>query len=445
LRQRDRDRLKVLHEVEKGHLRQGEAALQLGMSERGFRKLLRRYRAKGDRAVVHGLRGRKSNRGIDGRTARRAVALVQAHYGDFGPTLASEYLAQEHGLEISREKLRQLLTAAGFWEPKQRKLNEVHLWRPRRSCWGELLQWDTSVHAWLEERGPAKMYLIAGIDDATNRLFARFVQADSSEQHMRVLWAYLERYGRPQALYTDRASVFQPTLPPGWREEEPSLKTETQMGRALRELGVEWIAAHSPQAKGRVERCFGTLQDRLVKALRLAGIGSLEEANRYLEEVFLPDWNQRFARQPAQALDAHRPIGPQQDLASALAKVETRKVGNDYTVAWNGAKWQIPKGAIGAGLRGTSIRIEQRLDGALVARIEGQSVRLSMCKEAIPQPEPEPTRRPGKRFIPSPGQSRWMDGFRVESNPAWKSYREQVAAATVSVPLRSPSGLPPRN
>lgn len=144
LGQRERDRLKVLHEVEQGHLKQSEAAVQLGMSERGFRKLLKRYRAQGDRAVVHGLKGRKSNRRLDKRKAARAVRLVRARYSDFGPTLASEYLREEHGIEISREALRELLMAAGAWEPKQRRLKRVHVWRTRRSCRGELLQWDTS-------------------------------------------------------------------------------------------------------------------------------------------------------------------------------------------------------------------------------------------------------------------------------------------------------------
>jgi hypothetical protein len=168
-----------------------------------------------------------------------------------------------------------------------------------------LVQWDTSVHAWLEERGPAKMYLIALIDDATSRLFARFVAADSTEHHMRVLWAYLERYGRPQAVYTDRAGLFQPTLAPGWKDEEPGQKTETQMGRAFRELGIEWIAAHSPQAKGRIERSFQTLQDRLVKRLRRAGVKSLEAANRYLEDEFLAEWERRFTVKAASEVNAH--------------------------------------------------------------------------------------------------------------------------------------------
>jgi hypothetical protein len=238
------------------------------------------------------------------------------------------------------------------------------------------------------------------------------------------LWAYLERYGRPQALYTDRASVFQPTWTPGWQGEEPGPKAETQMGRALRELGIEWIAAHSPQAKGRVERCFGTLQDRLVKALRLAGVRTLEDANRYLEEVFLPEWNERFTRPAAHALDAHRPIG-RQDLASVLAKVERRRVGNDYTVPWNGQKWQIPKAAVGPGLRGSSIRVEEHLDGRMVAQMNGKPVALVLCEETV-RPQSQPGKRPRKRFVPAPGQNRWMDGFHVEGNAAWKQYRERT-------------------
>ncbi len=438
--ERERDRLKILHQVETGDLKQREAAVQLGLSERGLRKLLQRYRKEGDGAVVHGLRGRRSNRKLARRIGARAVALVRAHSQDFGPTLAAEYLAARHGIEISRETLRQLLVAEGLWKPTPRKVAQVHQWRARRSCAGELLQWDTSVHAWLEERGPAKMYLIAGIDDATSRLFARFVPADSSAQHMRVLWAYLERYGRPRALYTDRAGVFQPALAPGWKEQEPGPKTETQMGRALRELGIEWIAAYSPQAKGRIERCFGTLQDRLVKALRKAGIDTLEEANRYLEEAFLPEWNERFVVLPAQAVDAHRPLEPEQELASALARVEQRKVGSDYTVPWNGQKWQIPKAAVRVGLRGAAIRVEQRLNGRMMARIGEEFVELTVCEEAVRAAEV--VRRAGKRFVPGPGQSRWMDGFHIESNAAWKAHREQ--AVSVSGPLRSPSGLPPR-
>jgi predicted DNA-binding protein (UPF0251 family) len=342
LNEKERDRLKVLHEVEQGHLKQRQAAEQLRMSERGFRKLLRRFRKSKDSAVVHGLRGRRSNREIGAETATKAVEAVKREYRDFGPTLAAEYLGKDLNIGLSRETLRQLLIREGLWKAKTQKISEVHVWRPRRSCAGELVQWDTSVHAWLEQRGPDRMYLIALIDDASSQLFARFVPADSSEQHRRVLGAYVGRYGRPQAAYTDKASLFQPALAPGWKEEEPGPKSETQIGRAFRELGIEWIAAHSPQAKGRVERCFGTLQDRLVKGLRRAGAETLESANEYLEREFLKEWNERFTVQPASEVNAHRPMTETLCLESILSHVEQRQVTNDYTVAWEGQRWQIP-------------------------------------------------------------------------------------------------------
>ena len=269
------------------------------------------------------------------------------------------------------------------------------------------------------------MYLVAMIDDATNRLHARFVEADTAEQNMQVLWSYLERYGRPQAVYTDKAGMFQPALAPGWKTEDPGPKTETQLGRALRELGIEWIAAHSPQAKGRIERCFETLQDRLVKALRQAGVKSMEEANAYLEEVFLPEWDRRFTRAPARVVDGHRRL-EKLELASILSVVETRRVANDYTVPWSGDKWQIPRSAIRPGLRGSRLRIEQRLDGSMVARIERTFVGLQPCEETSEQRVEVKTSQPSrKRFKPSPGQSRWMQGFRVNGNAAWRAYREQ--------------------
>ena len=258
---------------------------------------------------------------------------------------------------------------------------------------------------------------------------ARFVEADTTEQNVRVLWSYLERYGRPQAVYTDKAGMFQPTLARGWKTEDPQAKTETQLGRALRELGIEWIAAHSPQAKGRIERCFGTLQDRLVKALRQAGVKTREGANQYPEEVFLPDWNQRFVHPAASTVEGHRPL-EKQELASILGVVETRRVGNDYTVPWGGEPWQIPRSAIRPGLRGSRVRIEQRLDGCMVAKIEGETIALQRCgATSPPKVEVRTSQRSPKRYKPAPGQSRWMSGFRVSGNAAWRAYREQGSQA----------------
>ena len=417
--ERERDRLKVLHEVSEGHLTQSQGAEQLRISERGFRKLLRRFREKGDGAVVHGLRNRRSNRSLADETAIQAIAAVRRDYSDFGPTLAAEYLKKDQAISVSRETLRRLLIREGLWEAKPRKVRQTHVWRPRRSCRGELIQWDTSIHAWLEDRGPEKMYLIALIDDASSTLFARFVPADSTEHHMRVLWAYLERYGRPQSVYTDKASLFQPTLAPGWKEEEPGPKTETQMGRAFRELGIEWIAAHSPQAKGRIERSFGTMQDRLVKGLRRAGAASLEEANRYLDDEFLPEWNRRFVVKAASEVDAHRPVGDVLYMDGILSHVETRRAMNDYTIAWEGQRWQIPKEKVRPGVRGSTIRIEARLDGRLMARIGEEYVELSVCVPAE-RVMAQSRKRPARKHVPLPGTSRWMDGFSVRKRETEK-------------------------
>jgi transposase len=294
LTQKERDRLKVLHEVKQGHLTQAAGAEQLGISERWVRELIRRIRQKGDRAVVHGLRGRASKRRIQPKKRQRAIELYRREYGDFGPTLAAEYLQERHRIQVSKETLRKWLMEAAAWKAKPRKAREIHAWRPRRSCRGELVQWDTSIHDWLEGRSRGPVKLIAMIDDASNELFAQFVEEDSTAEHMKVLRDYLKQNGRPQAFYTDKAGLFHVNLPRKPGSEADTKENETQIGRALRELGIELIHAHSPQAKGRVERCFGTLQDRLVKGLRKAGAASIEQANRYLGKVFLPMWNRRF-------------------------------------------------------------------------------------------------------------------------------------------------------
>src|SRR5450432_2645269 len=215
--------------------------------------------------------------------------LSQDVYRGFGPTLASEYLAKKHDIEVSRETTRKWMVEAKLWRPRRQRVEKRHEWRPRRSRFGELVQWDTSTHDWLEGRGET-VYLIAMIDDATSRLFARFVRHDSTEENMQLLWSYLEKLGRPIAFYTDKASLFQTAEKR--KRDEPGVEKDavemppTQIGRALRELGITWIAAHSPQAKGRVERNFKTAQDQLVKGLRVAGVKTIEQANQYLQEDY---------------------------------------------------------------------------------------------------------------------------------------------------------------
>jgi len=268
--QRERDRLMVLKKALKRLIRQRQAAEELKLSERQVRRLLVKLKETGDGAVIHGLRGRRSNRRLAEQAREKAVRILsQEVYRGFGPTLASEYLASKHKLRIGRETLRQLMLGAGLWRGRSQRNVEVHEWRARRGPRGDLVQWDTCEHDWLEGRGE-KLYLIHMIDDATSELTARFVRHDSTEENMRLLWSYLECHGRPVAFYTDKASIFQ-TAPKKNHLLPDEPLPPTQIGRALRELGIGWTPAHSPQAKGRIERSFLTAQDRLVKGLRVSG------------------------------------------------------------------------------------------------------------------------------------------------------------------------------
>ena len=421
--EKERDRLKVLHEALQGHILQREAAEQLGLSERWVRERLRRLRKEGDPSLIHGLKGKPSNRALPSEQRQRLVSLYREHYTDFGPTLAAEYLAARHGLKLSRETVRRELIREGLWQAKPRQVKRVHVWRQRRSMRGELVQWDTSTHNWLEGRGP-KLYLISLIDDATSELFARFVENESTRSNLEVLGQYLERNGRPVAVYTDKAGHFQ--VNPGRINHygDRSREGVTQIERALGELGIVRIAAHSPQAKGRVERCFGTLQDRLVKSLRLSKITTLEEANQHLEEEFLPQWKERFTRKPALVVDAHRSLHAEQDLASILSHVETRQVANDYTVSWQGKRWQIPREAVEVGLRGRKVRLEDRRDGSVWVQLKQGPVETKLCEAAaMVEPTAEAVGEEVKPNRPASarrdhnrgGKSDWMRNFSTKN------------------------------
>ena len=391
---KERERLKVLQQVEEGHLQQIEAARRLHLTERQVRRLQARLRAEGDGGIVHRLRGRRSNRKISDRLRQRAVReLRQACYAGFGPTLAAEHLARG-GIRVSRETLRTWMSAVGLWRPRSRRVKAVHVWRPRRSAFGELLMMDSSPYRWLEERGPT-CHLIAMIDDATSQVWGRLVEHDSSEENLRTLGGWLERYGRPLALYTDKNSLFVTSRPVQWQEQLRGEPARTQFGRALAELGIEWIAAHSPQAKGRIERLFGTLQDRLVKEMRLQQITNLEQANRFLELTFWPFWEQRFVRQPALAVNAHRSLDRSHRLEEILSVREARTVAADHTVLWNGQRWGLWREDACAGLRGARVEIERRLDGSHWLRFRARYLPLHRCPAAPPAATPSGLRPTG--------------------------------------------------
>jgi transposase len=418
--QRDRDRLVALKKTRKGLITQRQAAEEIGQSERHIRRLLRSLKSKGDGALVHALRGQQSNRKLDEKTKQKALEILGRDvYQGFGPTLAAEYLASKHGIHVGRETVRSWMVEGKLWRASRQRIDKIHPWRPRRSRVGELIQWDTSEHAWLEDRGP-KLYLISMIDDASSRIHARFVLHDSTEENMRLVWSYVERHGRPVSYYTDKAGLFQ-TAPKTARyatelpRDERDPLPPTQIGRALGELDIVWIGAHSPQAKGRVERSFQTAQDRLVKGLRVAGARTLEQANAYLEAEFIVWWNNTIAVVPASSDDAHRPLGKEHSLAASLSYVEPRQVSNGYTIQFDNQTYQIARSDIRAGLRGADVRVEIRLDASMAVRFGTRYLTVTACQPRPKVPKPKVvanrTRKPaGPRL-----KSNWMKNFHLTS------------------------------
>jgi hypothetical protein len=379
---KERDRLKVMAALAEGRLKQVDAARLIKLTVRQVRRLEERYARQGDAGLVHQSRGRPSNRRTATATREEVLARVRADYADFGPTLASEKLAQRDRLSVSRETLRQWMVKEGLWEVRQRG-QHVHLWRPRRSCAGELVQMDTSEHDWFEGRGEIEPVLITVIDDATGKTVSRFYPGDTTLANLDVIGRYVRRYGRALNTYADRKSLFKARRPPTRAEALAGLEPESQVARALRELGMPYIAAGSPQAKGRVERSFETDQDRLVKELRLAGIQTIEAANRFLEETYLPERRRRFAVRAASSVDAHR-SATGYDLAAILSIQTRRTVANDYTVRHEGRRYQIERQSIRGGLRGSKVLVEERIDGSMRLRWQGRYLRFHALPEAAP-------------------------------------------------------------
>jgi hypothetical protein len=279
-----------------------------------------------------------------------------------------------------------------------------------------------------EGRGE-KLYLIAMIDDATSRLFARFVRHDSTEENMRLLWSYVEKFGRPLGFYTDKASLFRNNGKR--RRDEPGVDKDpvemppTQIGRALAELGIAWIAAHSPQAKGRVERNFATAQDRLVKGMRVAGVKTIEGANRYLMEDYLVWWERELTVEPARADDAHRPLEKTHNLAASLSYVETRQIRNDYTFRWEGKLHQIERAFVVGGMRGAAVRVEKRLDGSMAVRYGERYLKTELCPAPVKTADTgrDPARRRTTVSKPRP-KSNWSQNFDLKKAPKiWQAIR----------------------
>lgn len=357
---KERIRLEALSRVKRGELSVVSATALMGLSIRQARRVWKRFVASGDAGLVHALRGRASNRRLSQPTRDRIVKRHQERYADFGPTLACEKLALE-GLALSPNTLTALLKERGLWERRRRR-GRHRKRRERRACLGSMVQMDGSHHDWFEARGP-RCVLMVMVDDATSTTFARFYPAETTEAAFDVFGRWVKRQGVPRSLYVDRHSIY--------RDEDHPEKP-TQFGRAMKELSVDLIRAHSPQAKGRVERMNGTLQDRLVKEMRLRDISSIGQANALLEAKFLDDLNRRYAVKATRDQDLHRPVDAGVVLEEVLCVAEQRVVGNDWCVRWNNRWLQIDARHAALNLPGRKVVVKQRGDGVLLVLRGGE-------------------------------------------------------------------------
>jgi len=372
--QKEVGRLEVIQAVASKQLRQVDAAAQLGVSVRQVKRLVRRYRQAGPAGLVSGHRGKRANNALPEAVRQAALRLVREHYHDFGPTLACEKLVEQHGLSLSTETLRQWMVAEGLWQPKRAKQARIHQRRPRRHCLGELVQVDGSPHDWFEDRGP-RCTLIVFIDDATGRLMAlRFARAETTQAYMQTLEHYLHQHGRPVAVYSDKHSIFRVNRP----EREGEL---TQFSRALKTLDIEPIHANSPQAKGRVERANQTLQDRLVKELRLRGVHDIEAANAWLPE-FMADYNARFAVAAHSPNDAHRTlVHSAEELALILCLHHTRILSKNLTFQFKNREYQLQGQNQGYRLRGAGVTVCESFDSPVTVLYQGRVLPYRLLAE----------------------------------------------------------------
>ena len=436
---KERRRLAVLSRVKDGNLSLTGAAELLDLSERQAWRVWARYRRAGDAGLVHGLRGQPGNRRGVAAVRKRALALYRQHYHDFRPKLASEYLLEQHGLAVERRTLRRWLVQEGLWQSRSPR-GPRRQRRERRACLGELVQIDGSEHDWFEGRR-ARCVLMVMIDDATGLTLARFYEAETTRAAMGLLQAWAQTYGLPLALYSDRHSIYRVnTLSADEEHQRTGKRPPTQMGRALAELGVNLIWAGSPQAKGRVERAHGTLQDRLVKALRVQGIAGLDAANGFLDAGFLADHNHRFGVEAHGPADLHRPVDRAR-LDAALCVREVRVAGKDQCVSWEGRVLQLRPTRTQPGLAGRRVEVCVDLAGVLSVRRNGQGIAhqvLAARRARLPQPALA-QRLAQHQPPPKPARSHPWRGLVIEPERGRPPVKGRSAPARWRSPtLRSP-------
>lgn len=352
------NRTEVFLRVKNKQLSQVQAAEELNLSVRQMQRLYREFKKHGVRALVSKKRGMRGNRQLNSSIKERTIELIKKPlYMGFRPTFMCETLEKRHLIKISKETTRQLMIEHHVWQSKNKKSPVIHQQRKRRARWGELVQIDGSPHHWFEERRES-CTLIVFIDDATGRIYCKFAESETTVAYMETSWEYLNKYGKPLAFYSDRHGIFRVNIPNCNKKEQL-----TQFGRAAKELDIEIICANSPQAKGRVEKANRTLQDRLVKELRIRGINTIEEANRFLTETYLEEFNQQFAVAPASKEDAHRKVRQETDLSQIFCEKHIRTVSKNLELQFANIVYQIRLPKPFNGLIGAKVTVLKKLDG----------------------------------------------------------------------------------
>jgi len=378
----ERERLVVVRSVVEGRVGQGLASERLGLSGRQVKRLVRRYRTEGDAGLVSKQRGRASNHRLSEGLTQRVRDLLATKYRDFGPTLAAEKLAELEAIAISRETIRRLQIGMKLWKAKRRRVKRIFALRERRPRFGELIQIDGSPHDWFEGRGP-RCTLIVFIDDATGRLTAlRFAPAETTRAYLGALRDHVLAHGCPAAFYSDRHGIFRVNA-----KDAASGDGKTELGRVSERLRIELINALTPQAKGRVERANQTLQDRLVREMRLRGISSIEEAQAFTP-AFIAAWNEKFAAPPRDSQDAHRPWTKGADaLEEALARRDQRVLSKALTFSVGGAVHCVKTSGPGIAMRGAKITLLRLPDGSMRLRYKDRDLQYTQVKSS-PRPSP---------------------------------------------------------
>jgi len=378
---REIERYQMIQRSLRKEITQAKAGELLELSERHIRRLVKRVRLKGMGGLVHGNRGRPSPRKMSQEQVERIASIIGERYPDFTPLHAAEKLWERHKVRVSREKVRRIMMAKGLWRRRRRK-KEDHIWRERKPHPGEMVQLDGSHHAWLEKRGP-KLVLMGYVDDAANRFFGRFYDHEGVYPAMDSLRRYIECYGLPQSLYLDKHSTYRTTRQPATDELLRDEQAQTQFERALSELGIKAIHANSPQAKGRIERTFGTLQNRLVKEMRLGGVSTCAEANRF-PDYYLPIYNRRFTLAALRPQDLHRPVPKSLNLDDVFCLQGIRTVNNGYVIKWTSRTFVLTRPSLT--LRRQKVVVREWFDGRLSIRYKAKDLEYKEVEMVRPKP-----------------------------------------------------------